>query len=662
MAQPAEHLARPQPSPQARRLVIVGSPNVGKSVTFNALTGAYAVVSNYPGTTVEVTSGKAVIGSEPWEVTDTPGMYSLLPISEEERVARDMLFDTPLDRVLHVVDGKNLERMLPLTLQLIEAGLPVILQVNMMDEAERLGIRVDAAALERELGVPVVATALGAGRGLNELRRALASGKSPGSPASPRLFRYGPALEERISQAERLLPRDPVLPPRAAALLLLQGDEAMLAEVRLAGHAEEARRLVGEAGAAFRAPLAYAVALERQRLCGEVLARAVSTLPRQGLPLRERLSLALISPWTGLPVLALVLYLGVYKLVGGFGAGVLVDFLEGHVFEGWLNPWVKEVVASAMPWAAARDLLAGEYGVITLGLRYAMAIILPMVTVFFLVFAVFEDTGYLPRLSLLLDRLFKGIGLSGRAVIPMVLGLGCDTMATMVTRTLPTRRERLIATVLLALAIPCSAQLGVILSLMSASLTALSIWAGVILAVFVLAGTVVARVLPGERPSFYIEVPPLRLPILSNVLRKTFARVWWYLKEIVPIFIGVSVLIWVGQMVGLFQLLLSWLTAPLALLGLPAGAAPAFLFGFFRRDYGAAGLYDLYVSGGLDMTQVLVAAVTLTLFLPCVAQFVTMIKEQGARIGLAVGAFVLLFSYGVGLALHLTLTGLGVAM
>jgi ferrous iron transport protein B len=402
--------------------------------------------------------------------------------------------------------------------------------------------------------------------------------------------------------------------------------------------------------------------MERQRLAGAVLAQVVRQRPQEGLPWRERLSLALINPWTGLPALVLILYLGIYKLVGGFGAGVLVDFLEGTVFEGWLNPWVKEAVAAVVPWAAGQDLLAGEYGVITMGLRYAMAIILPMVTVFFLVFSVLEDSGYLPRLSLLIDRVFKRIGLSGRAVIPMVLGLGCDTMATMVTRTLPTKRERLIATLLLALAIPCSAQLGVILSLMSGHLAALTLWAGTILAVFILVGTVVARLLPGERPSFYIEVPPLRLPKLTNVLRKTLARVSWYLKEIVPIFIGVSVVIWVGQMVGLFQVLLGWLEGPLAALGLPPAAAPSFLFGFFRRDYGAAGLYDLHVSGGINMEQVVVAAVTLTLFLPCVAQFVTMVKEQGLKIGLAVGAFVLLFSFGVGFTLHLALTGLGVAL
>ncbi len=658
MAQPAEKLAARAPAAAPRCLVIVGTPNVGKSVTFNALTGAYAVVSNYPGTTVEVTSGRATLSGQPWEVHDTPGMYSLLPLSEEERVARDMLFERPPDLVLHVVDGKNLERMLPLTLQLIEAGLPLVLQVNMMDEAERLGIRLDTAQLERELGVSVVATALGAGRGLAELKAALLRGGVAGAGR----FRYGQTLEEFIDRACALLPGGALgLPPRPAALLLLQGDGALREAAAVAGRGEEADRLVGEARRRLGLRgVPYALALERQRLVGAMVARAATSGPAAARGWQERLSLALINPWTGLPVLALILYLGLYKAVGGLGAGVLVDLLEKKLFEGWLNPLVVQAVAWAVPWAPLQELIAGQYGVITLGLRYAVAIILPLVTVFFLVFAVLEDSGYLPRLSLLIDRVFKGIGLSGRAVIPMVLGLGCDTMATMVTRTLPTKRERLIAILLLSLAIPCSAQLGVILSLMSGSLLGLSIWAGTITAVFLLVGTIAARLLPGERPSFYIEVPPLRLPLLSNVLNKTLARVTWYLKEIVPIFIGVSVLIWLGQLTGLFGLLLGGLRAPLALLGLPVSAAPAFLFGFFRRDYGAAGLFDLAASGGLNMEQVVVAAVTLTLFLPCVAQFITMIKERGLKVGLAVGAFVLAFSFATGLALHLTLSALGV--
>ena len=157
-----------------RKVGIVGSPNVGKSMVFNSLTGAYVTVSNYPGTTVNVSEGKANIGGEEIEVVDTPGMYSLLPITEEERVARLLLFEEKPEVILHVVDTKNLERMLPLTLQLIEAGLPVILDLNMMDETEAVGIEVDIKRLEKELGIPVVATVATTGRGVEALRRKLA--------------------------------------------------------------------------------------------------------------------------------------------------------------------------------------------------------------------------------------------------------------------------------------------------------------------------------------------------------------------------------------------------------------------------------------------------------------------------------------------------------
>ncbi|MFH0810236.1 MAG: ferrous iron transport protein B, partial [Pseudomonadota bacterium] len=623
-------------------------------------TGAYAVVSNYPGTTVEITQGRADLGGKVfWEVYDTPGMYSLLPVTEEEKVARDMLLGEPPDLVLNVVDAKNLDRMLPLTLQLMEAGLPLVLQLNMLNEAGERGMDIDVAALERELGLPVVATALEAGRGLTELKAALAQ---RGLSRVKGFFQYSRPLEGFISRARGLLPEGffSAVAPRAAALLLLQADARILHEVEAAGQAEAARALIFEATRFFGRPLAYAVAIERRRLAEGIVTKVVSQRPAAASGPRERLSLILINPWTGLPILAAVLYFGLYRFVAGFGAGVMVDLLEQHIFVRWLNPWVAALAASTIPWAAGRELVAGEYGLITMGLRYAVAIILPLVTVFFLFFSLLEDSGYLPRLSMLMDRVFKGIGLSGRAVIPMVMGLGCDTMATVVTRTLPTRRERLISTLLLSLAIPCSAQLGVIVSLMSGSLLALTIWGGTITAVFLLVGTVVARLLPGEKPSFYMELPPLRLPSPRNVLLKTLMRMVWYLKEIAPIFVAISALIWLGRITGVFDVLLRALRPPLALLGLPPEAAPAFLFGFFRRDYGATGLYDLHSRGFLGAEQMVVAAVTMTLFLPCVAQFMAMIKEQGLKAGLAVGAFVLVFSFATGLVLHLALTALGV--
>ncbi len=659
------------------RIVLVGNPNVGKSVLFNALTGSYVTVSNYPGTTVEVAGGRLRGGGPEVDVIDTPGMYSLLPITEEERVARNLLLQGGSQKIVHVVDAKNLERMLPFTLQLIETGLPVILDINIIDEAERLGIRIDAAGLEKELGIPVVTTSAVSGRGIHALRERLLEARGRGEGQEPPL-RYRADLEAALREIAALLAvpagaggadgRYPVS-RRSVALLLLQGDGEAAQWVQSCGLQDPGwiqarlrafRRPAGEP--AGGEPAVYAVALDRQARARELLERYVTFPPERKRNLEETLNWITTHPLTGIPLLALVLYLGLYQFVGVLGAGTLVGFLESRVFGSWLNPLLAGLFGRLLPWPVVQDLFVGEYGILTLGLRYALAIILPIVGTFFLAFSILEDSGYFPRLAMLVDRVFKGIGLNGRAVIPMVLGFGCDTMATMVTRTLETRRERLIATLLLALAIPCSAQLGVILAILSGSPGALLVWGLVIAGVFLLVGLLAARFMPGERPSFYMELPPLRLPRLGNVLVKTYSRMQWYLLEVLPFFLLASVVIWVGRITGLFQLLIQVLKPVMAWIGLPQEAAAAFIFGFFRRDYGAAGLYDLYRSGLLSGSQMVVASVTLTLFLPCVAQLAVMIKERGWRTALAIAAFIFPFAFLAGRAVGWLLAASGVRL
>jgi ferrous iron transport protein B len=265
----------------------------------------------------------------------------------------------------------------------------------------------------------------------------------------------------------------------------------------------------------------------------------------------------MLRPVTGVPILLGILYFGLYQFVGVFGAGTLVNFLENVVFGRYIIPPVEAFIRWAVPSALWQSLFIGDYGIFTLGVRYAVAIILPIVGTFFLFFSLAEDTGYFPRLAMLVDRVFKRIGLNGRAVIPMVLGFGCDTMATMTTRILETRRERMIATFLLALAVPCSAQLGVIIALLAKEPTALGVWALVEVLVFLLVGWLTAKLMPGAKPSFYMELPPLRLPKWNNVLAKTMARMQWYLLEIFPIFILASLLIWLGRLTGAFQALIT---------------------------------------------------------------------------------------------------------
>jgi ferrous iron transport protein B len=657
-AAPARRGRKSNPSPGLT--VLVGSPNVGKSVLFNALTGAYVTVSNYPGTTVEVARGRLKHEGCAREVVDTPGMYSLLPISEEERVSRRLLLRDRPQTVVHVVEAKNLERLLPLTLQLLEAGLPLVLDVNVIDEAERLGLRLRAEELERRLGVPVVVTAGITGRGLPELKARLQDPHP--APAAPAPVTYDPGIEAAVRDIEGRLDEGYGLSRRAVALLLLQEDPEILALVRERQPAllPVIRSAIEAAKAASSRPPALRIAQRRQEEARRLAEAALLPVRPAGRDLAERASRILVNPLTGLPILLAVLYFGLYQFVGVLGAGVLVNFLEHRVFDHLLTPLLVRAFERWVPWAVVRDLFVGEYGVLTLGLRYALAIVLPIVGTFFLAFSIMEDSGYLPRLSLLVDRVFKRIGLNGRAVIPMVLGLGCDTMATMVTRTLETRRERVLATLLLALAIPCSAQLGVILAVLSSRPLALLLWAAVVAGVFLLVGALGARLLPGERPSFYMELPPLRLPKPGNVLVKTYTRMQWYLLEVLPFFLLASVAIWLGRITGLFQLLIRALQPIVGWLGLPGETAVVFVFGFFRRDYGAAGLYDLERAGLMSGRQLLVAAVTLTLFIPCIAQAAVMLKERGWKATLGIAAFILPFSFLVGFLLNLLLAGLRV--
>ncbi len=649
------------PSEEKRKkIAIVGSPNVGKSVLFHRLTGTYVTVSNYPGTTVEVFRGKGTLGGETFEVIDTPGMYSFLPITEEERVTRTILLKERPDMILHMVDAKNLERMLPLTLQLLETGLPVILVLNIIDEAERLGIQFDLSLLRKKLGIPVLATASTTGQGIDPLKEAI-GGRVKGMREVP--FRYEEPMESFLKELELTVQGDYGISRRSLATLLLQEDPEVTQLVQeKASDYHRITSLVERSKGQFPHPISYELAMERQRIASKIVHEVTRSSEKKEGSWVEWLSRRMISPWTGIPILLFILYYGIYQFVGNFGAKVLVDFLEGTIFEKNINPWVTKLIVSLLPWHLLQELFVGEYGVITLGVRYAVALILPIVTTFFLAFSILEDTGYLPRLSLLIDRLFKAIGLTGRAVIPMVLGLGCDTMATMVTRTLPTRRERIIATLLLSLAIPCSAQLGVILALFEGNAVALWIWLGIIALVFLLIGFLSSMVMPGEKPSFYMEIPPLRLPKASNVVIKTYSRVHWYFREIFPMFILASVFIWLGQITGLFDLLVRGLEYPIRLLGLPDKAAVSFLFGFFRRDYGAAGFFDMKKMGLLTGHQLVVASVTLTLFLPCVAQFLMNIKERGMRIGVGLSLFILLFSFGIGYLVHLILNTLGVRL
>jgi ferrous iron transport protein B len=310
------------------------------------------------------------------------------------------------------------------------------------------------------------------------------------------------------------------------------------------------------------------------------------------------------------------------------------------------------------------ELILGDYGLVTMALTYSIAIVMPIVGFFFIAFSLLEDSGYLPRLAVMVNRVFKVMGLNGKAVLPMILGLGCDTMATLTTRILETRKERILVTLLLALGVPCSAQLGVVLGMVSGiSGLATTIWIGTVVLVMLLVGYLAAKVIPGEPSDFVLELPPIRVPQLTNILVKTLARVEWYLKEAVPLFILGTFILFVGHKVGALEFIQK-LTDPLVvgLLGLPSKAAEAFVIGFLRRDYGAAGLFVMAKQGMLDPIQVVVSLVVITLFVPCIANFFMMVKEQGMKVALYMVAFIFPFAFGVGGVLNWVLRSLKVGL
>ncbi|MGF1644593.1 MAG: ferrous iron transport protein B [Thiotrichales bacterium] len=642
-------------SAAAGNLILVGQPNVGKSALFHRLTGHYVMVSNYPGTTVEISRASARPSIGGW-VIDTPGVVTLPPYSDEERVTARLLLRESIEALVQVGDAKNLRRTLQLSVQLAEIGLPMVLALNMMDEARSLGLDVDAAALSSRLGLPVVKTVATAGEGIEQLIETLANAQ----PTRLQL-NYPVAVEEAVRQLAPLLPHSNRA-PRALALAFLSQDgetEHWLAETL---EAETYERLVRERAAlaatqeSSHADLIHAT---RASFVAELLEAALLISDASGNRLGARLGRFAAHPLWGWPILLGVLYL-MYLFVGIFGAGTLVGLLEEGLFGEVINPWVANAAERWLPPFLA-DFIAGEYGLWTMGATYAIALILPIVTTFFLAFGLLEDSGYFSRLVALSNRVFERLGLNGKAVLPMVLGLGCVTMATLTTRILESRRDRLILTFLLALAVPCSAQLGVVMGLLAGmSFTATLIWAMTVVGILGVVGWIAGRFVPGEATPLMVELAPMRVPQVTNVIAKTLARLEWYLKEVIPLFLLGTALMFALDKLGV----LPWLieaAKPLVTgwLGLPQEAASAFLMGFLRRDFGATGLFVLSSEDLLTARQMVVGMVTITLFVPCIASMFMIVKEYGLRIAALMILLIMPLAFLIGGALNQLLTLMG---
>jgi len=610
-------------------IALVGCPNVGKSVVFGELAEQYVDVSNYPGTTVDTT--EAAFGDA--KLTDTPGVYGISSFDEEERVTREIVLEA--DAVVNVVDATQLDRDLFVTLQLLDMGIPTVVALNMMDEAEADGVDIDVDALEAELGVPVVPTVAIDGEGTDELHERVAEARAPESTPIERWFDELP---------------DDVDATRAEKTLIVEGDEPTAERVSTG-------KVVADGGVPAFTDVGQRedVYGHRRRRVEEIAGDVLSREERDS-SWAERFSDLMLNPLTGTPI-ALAMLGAIFYFIGVVVAQKVVDFFEVTVFGEYYNPIVEGTVEGLLPaasWAEPIEffLINGNLGLLTITVQYIIGVLLPLVIAFYFVIGILEDSGMLPRLAVLTDRGLNRIGLNGRAIVPMIVGVGCVTMAVITTRMVGDRRERLISTALLGLAVPCSAQLGVIMGLLAG--LGLIWWfgyVGVLLVVLGIAGLFLDRTLPGDSTPLVTELPRMRVPRPRNILRKTYNRTKMFLREAIPLFAATAVAISALEYFGGLEVLERGLSPVTGLIGLPQEFGQVLILGLIRRDFAAAGMTDM----ALGTAEMFVGLVVITLFVPCILSMVMILKERDAKSALLmwVGSWVVAFGVGGVLAVVL---------
>ena len=525
-------------SAKTKKIVLVGNPNVGKSVFFNALTDRYVEVSNFPGTKVDI--NHRPLGGD--VLIDTPGIYGVSSFNDEEKVAREMILQA--DVVIDIVDALHLERDLFLTQQLIDMEIPMVVALNMMDEARRRGVEIDVPALENYLGVPVIPTVAIEGKGIEELKKTLDKArighKVPEIAAMLALVKdFFPTTGESLLYLEE----DPLI-EASGSLLRLQRNQSEPESPGLKMQLRSLSQIQRNQEEMY---------LKRRLWVNEIVKKVIKE-GTEGATFAARLGHLLLRPFPGIPALLLSL-LFMYYFVGVLIAQVLVEFTEGVVMESYYSPLMENIIGRIFPLGTAFGyILAGEYGILTMTVVYVFGLLMPLVAGFYFVLSIMEDSGYLPRVATLTDRILVKMCLNGRAIIPKILGLGCVTMATITTRILGSGRERIIATALLGIAIPCSAQLGVIFGMVAPlGLSYLVLYLSIIGLIFIGVGIIMDKFIPGRSTDLLIDLPPLRLPQLKNVLKKTYTRTVHFLKEALPLFALGALLISLLNISGLLH-------------------------------------------------------------------------------------------------------------
>ena len=667
------------------KIALIGQPNSGKSTLFNAVVGYRSLTSNFPGTTVEYAQGRARVNGEVIELVDLPGLYSLHPATPAEDCSRQLVLAGDWDVLVNVVDASQLARSLELTLELKDLEAPLVVCLNMMDEAARKGMVIDVPALAETLGVPVVEAIAARGQGIVGTFRAAIQLRE-GWPSRPaRAFLHVPEVEATVQELAQALGADGraadvsacgEFRPRAARVGRYPADGGLgntaAAVCVTAAPAVEAEHKVSFPNLRFQAlqllqsdpqrtgQLAAATALAVERAQSEIMQRLgqpadvvlssarhaaclslferVLRLTRPRGDWRDRVDGLLMHPFWGYIFLALI-FLGFFRLV--FGLGKLAEAHVLTAFELLISQAGHLLSPHPTAFAVAKGALLGTAG--------AFAIVLPYLLPFLIGLAVLEDVGYLARVGYLMDAVMHRVGLHGTATIPVLLGYGCSVPAVMATRILTSRRDRFVAA-FLAVLVPCSARMTVIMALVGFYLGAY--WALAIyvlnLIVVALAGNVLARIWPEIAPGMLMEVPSYHRPTLRVVLLKT----WWRLREFVvvalPLLIVGSAVLGLIEFLG-WQALINAALSPLtAVLGLPKAVGLTLIFGVLRKELSLLMLAQAL--GTTDIHSVMTSAeiITFTLFvtfyLPCLATLASLVREVGRKLTAAAATALLVLA------------------
>ncbi len=638
-------------------IALAGNPNVGKSSFFNRLTGGNAETAHYPGKTVSLNFGVTHHRGKRIGILDLPGTYALGALSEDQRIARQAVLDNPPNAIVAITDATNLERNLYLVLQFLDLGLPLVVAVNLMDEAARAGIAIDFARLAHDLQVPVVPTIATRGIGIEEVLTTVE--QLPCQSAAPT---YDPEIETALHALTKTIQATLIeipshMKPRTLAILLLEEDAeigraveqlpngtAILAQARELSTAIEAR--VGE-------PLSLHLPRVRHKL-----AQAIARNAQIQQPLHDPLSVRLwrwsIQPITGVPILIAVL-IALFGFLFWMG-GTLSEAFAG-LWETFVSPPIQTIVGLILGESIWANIAL--WG-LDAGLEAAFEIGIPYVLTFYALLAILEDTGYMNSIAFLLDALMKRLGLHGRAVILLLAGAGCNVPAIMGTRVLTTLRERIIASTLIVLT-PCSARIAVIVG-------ATAMFAGwqygvalllISLALLIAIGIGLNQLMAGRSDDLVMEMFPFRVPTPSVIVHKTWFRFKEFLLMALPI-----VLIGSFVMGALYETNTIWLfTAPLTpivegWLGLPAVAGLTLIFATLRKELALQFLVTLalvqYGAGAHNLLsfmtphQLFVYALVNTLYIPCLATFAVLNKELGLRPALGIATFTIMLAVIVG--------------